>query len=384
MSEEIKQTRKRKVPWLIILIVLVLICVLVNNSSGAQQWFKKLGSVLNPFLIGLLIAYILYLPSKKIEIALLNSKSKWLKKRSRGLSVTTTYIIFILIIVIIINILIPILRESIKDLIDNVPTYYNNAIEVYHNLPDDSFLKSTEIQEKVHHIENFDIQSFLNLNNDKILDYLHKVINVFSGIFDIFVSIIVSVYILLQRTSIIGGLRKFSRAIFKKETYEKIDKYFIKANEVFFTYISSQLLDAIVVGIILTIAMLIMKVKYAPLLGFMIGLFNLIPYFGAIIGVIIAVIITFMTGGWLKALITAIVITILQQIDANIINPKIVGGSLKVSPLLVIISVTLFGAYFGVIGMFLGVPIAVVIKTIIGDWTENKNKERDEEEKLEK
>lgn len=374
MKEEIKKNKKRKASWILTILAIIALLLIIGSIPSVNSWFKKLFSVITPFLIGLLIAYILYLPCKKIEMAFLKSKSKFLNKKARGLSVTIAYVTFIVLIVLIIKCIFPVLKESIMDLIENAPTYYHNVINVYHNLPDDSVLKNEAIKEKMQEVENFDIKQYLSLSNDKLIKYLHGIINIFTGLFDTFVAIVVSVYILLQRTTIISGLRKFARAIFKKNTYEAVDKYFIKANEVFFTYISSQLLDAIVVGIILTIAMLTMKVKYAPLLGFMIGLFNLIPYFGAIFAVIIAVIITFMTGGWLKALITAIVITILQQIDANIINPKIVGGSLKVSPLLVIISVTIFGAYFGVIGMLIGVPVAVVIKTIIGDWTESRNK----------
>ena len=118
-----------------------------------------------------------------------------------------------------------------------------------------------------------------------------------------------------------------------------------------------------------------MKVKYAALLGFTIGLFNLIPYFGAIIAIGIAAIITFITGGLSQALIMLVVIIILQQIDANIINPKIIGDSLKISPILVILSVTIGGAYFGIIGMFLGVPVIAILKILVNDYIDNKPKE---------
>ena len=100
----------------------------------------------------------------------------------------------------------------------------------------------------------------------------------------------------------------------------------------------------------------------------MIGLFNLIPYIGAIIAVVIAGIITLLTGGVSQAIWMLVIVTILQQIDANIINPKIVGNSLQISPLLVILAVTVGGAYFGIIGMFLAVPIIAVIKVIIEDF----------------
>ena len=190
-----------------------------------------------------------------------------------------------------------------------------------------------------------------------------------------------SVYILLQRGRIVNFLRRLTRALFNKTTYETIDKYFMKANEVFFTFVSSQLLDAVIVGILTTIAMLILKVKYAPLIGFMIGLFNMIPYVGAIIAVGLGIFITFITGGFGKAVAMAIVVIILQQIDANIINPKIIGSSLEISPLLVLFAITIGGAYFGVLGMFLAVPIAVVIKTIVNDFVNSRNKIKDEQEK---
>ena len=122
--------------------------------------------------------------------------------------------------------------------------------------------------------------------------------------------------------------------------------------------------------------MSIIGVKYAVLLGFMIGIFNLIPYFGAIIAVIIAALITLLTGGIWKAIIMVIVVTILQQIDANIINPKILGNSLKISPLLVIFSVAIGGAYFGFWGMFLSVPVIAVVKLLLTDYIEYKSKEK--------
>ena len=119
-------------------------------------------------------------------------------------------------------------------------------------------------------------------------------------------------------------------------------------------------------------------VKYAVLLGIMIGLFNLIPYFGAIIAVIISTIITLITGGFYQAIWMIVIVTILQQIDANIINPKIVGESLKISPLLVIFAVTIGGAYFGILGMFLAVPIAAVLKLFISDFIDYKNAKKQE------
>ena len=380
--EEIKQGWKKRISWLLIAITVVIVYKMLDNFSNVTEWFGTFFRILKPFLAGLLISYILFMPCKKIEGILEKSKLKFVKKKARGLSVIATYIIFVLIVIIIINCIFPVLKESVVELVGNIPGYYETLVNKYKELPEDSVLKSDVIKDKMTELSNIDMKQFLSINNEKIIEYVKNIINIFSGIFDVFVSIIVSVYILLQRTTIMRFLRRFARALFKKNTYEAVNKYFTKANEVFFTFISSQLLDAVIVGILTTIAMLIIKVKYAPLIGFTIGLFNMIPYIGAIVAVGIGILITFITGGLGKAIAMAVVVIILQQIDANIINPKIIGVSLEVSPLLVIFAVTVGGAYFGIMGMFLGVPIAVVIKTVLNDWIDNKNKFRDEQEKL--
>ncbi|CDE90492.1 putative uncharacterized protein [Clostridium sp. CAG:389] len=382
--EEIKQGWKKRISWLLIALIVVIVYKMLDNFSNIQEWFGSFFRIMKPFLVGLLISYILFMPCKKIESILLKSKFKFINKKARGLSVIATYIIFVLIIIVIINCIFPILKESVVELVGNIPGYYETLVNKYRELPEDSVLKSDIIKDKMAELSNIDMKQLLSINNEKIIEYVKNIIDVFSGIFDVFVSIIVSVYILLQRTTIMKFLRRFARALFKKNTYEAVNKYFTKANEVFFTFISSQLLDAVIVGILTTVAMLIIKVKYAPLIGFTIGLFNMIPYIGAIVAVAIGILITFITGGLGKALAMAIVVIILQQIDANIINPKIIGVSLEVSPLLVIFSVTVGGAYFGILGMFLGVPIAVVIKTVLTDWIDNKNKFRDEQEKMAK
>lgn len=379
--EEIKQGWKKKISWLLLAITVVVVYKMLDNFSSLQQWFITFCAILKPFFIGLLISYILFIPARKFERFFKKVKFKIISKRARGLAVIATYLTFILIIIIVINCIFPVLKESIVELFTNIPGYYDTLVHKYNELPDDSFLKSEIIKDKMTELTSIDIKQYISINNDKIFEYVKSIIDIFTGIFDVFVSIVVSVYILLQRGSIVTFLRRFARAIFKKDKYEALNKYFTKANEVFFTFISSQLLDAVIVGILTTVAMMILGVKYAPLLGFIIGLFNMIPYIGAIVAVGIGVIITLITGGFGKALAMLIVVVILQQIDANIINPKILGSSLEISPLLVIFVITIGGAYFGILGMFLAVPIAVVVKTILCDFIDNRNKIRDEEEK---
>ena len=222
------------------------------------------------------------------------------------------------------------------------------------------------MQDEIHNLQNIDIKQYRDV--EAILGYLVNAIGAIFSIVDIFIAIIVSVYILVDRRKILTFFKRLAGAIFKERTYKNLDKYFNNSNEIFFKFVASQFLDAIVVGILVSIALTIMGVRYAPLLGFFIGLFNMIPYVGAIIATVISALITLITGGLSQTIWMLIVVIILQQIDANIINPRIVGKSLKISPLLVLFAVTFGGAYFGILGMFLAVPVIAVIKILLDDF----------------
>ncbi|MDO5555490.1 MAG: AI-2E family transporter [Clostridia bacterium] len=352
--------------WFTFSIAVIFVYKTLDNFTDISIWLGKLVSILMPFLVGILMAYLFYIPCRQIEKLYRNTK--YLKKRARGLSVLTVYIMAILVLTIVINIVIPSISKSIKDLSNNLPTYYQNAIDYVENMPEDSIIKKESAKEIISKLELIDITKILSIEN--VSDYIKKAIGVAGAIFSGFVTIVMSVYILLERGEILKFIKKLNSALFKKETCTSLNNYFMKANDIFFKFISSQVLDAIIVGVIVSIAMKILGVKYWILLGFMIGLFNVIPYFGSIVAIAISSIITIFTGGFAKAIWTLIVVVILQQIDANVINPKIVGNALKLSPILVIFSVTVFGAYFGILGMFLAVPIIAVIKILINDFIE--------------
>ena len=356
--------------WFTFAVAVIFVYKTLDNFTEIKNWITNLFSVLAPFIIGILIAYIFYIPAKKLECIYCKSKINIINKKARGLSVLTVYVIVILLIILIINFIVPALSESITELLNNIPTYFKSAEEYINNIPEESILNKINIQEILSQISQTDLKALFNIEN--LTGYAKGLIGVASWIFSIFVTIIVSIYLLLDRSKIVNFLKRFSKAMFKEKTYKAVSKYFTKSNVIFFRFVYSQLLDGIIIGIITSIAMSLLGVKYAVLLGFMIGLFNLIPYFGAIIAVALAIIITIFTGGFMQALWMAIIVIILQQIDANIINPKIVGNSLKLSPLMVIFAVTVGGAYFGVLGMFLAVPIITVMKLILNDYIDYK------------
>ena len=376
-----KNSIKKWVYWFTFAVAVIIVFNILSNITNVTNWIGELVKVLMPFGIGLLIAYILYLPCRKIETIYKRTKKKrFIHKHARGLSIVTTYLITFIIIIILINVIMPTVIQSLIDLLNNLPGYYNTAIEKINSLPEDNILKSKQVVELINSIQEIDLTSLININ--KIQEYIQGVISAVSTIFNIFIAVVVSVYILAQRRQLVDFWAKVVKAFTKNDTYVKIRSYFNKANEIFFSFLTSQILDGLLVGMLVSIVMSIIGVKYSVLLGFMIGLFNLIPYFGAIVAVIIAIIITLFTGGIGQTILMAVIVIILQQIDANIINPKIVGSSLKISQIVVLLAVTIGGAYFGVLGMFLAVPIFTVFKVILEDFVNERNEKRQKIEKI--
>ena len=375
---EIKKNFSKWMYWFMLAVSIILVYKFFDNFTAIGTAIGNFLEAISPFLAGALLAYLLYIPESRIEKKLGKSKKKFLRKRARGISVFLTFTIAILVIIVLVNVILPIVSESIVELVNNFQNYWNSTMDRLNSLPEDSILKNEKVVETIKSLgkslQEIDLTKYINY--EKITEYIKGAVGVASGIFDVFVTIVVSVYILLQRTQIKNFLNKLCMALFNEKICNTINKYLNKTNEIFFKFISGQLIDAVVVGVLVTIAMSIIGVKYSVLLGFMIGLFNVIPYFGAIFAVAISVLITVITGGLSQAIIMAIVVIILQQIDSNIINPKILGSSLDISQLIVIGAVALGGAYFGVLGMFLGVPVATVLKIIICDWVEYKNKQK--------
>lgn len=374
---EIKNHWKKWLYWFLLGVAIIIVYKALDNLGDIIGVVGRFLSIISPFFVGILIAYLLYIPSQKLERTYKKSKKKIIKRKARALSIATVYIIVVMLLIIICNVILPVVVESVVDLLNNIQGYFEMTIERYNNLPEDSIFKGEIVQEAIGNIQNVDIKQYFGLN--RIIEYVMGAVNAVTSLFDVFVAVIVSVYILAERGTIIAFLKKLASAIFEERVYKNIDKYFNNSNEIFFKFIASQFLDAFIIGILVTIAMSIMGIKFAPLLGFLIGLFNMIPYIGAIIAVAIAAIITLITGGFSQAIWMLIVVIILQQIDANIINPKIIGQSLKISPLLVIFAITVGGAYFGILGMFLAVPVIAVIKIVVEDYINLKLSERGEQ-----
>ena len=369
----------RYIGWFIFAVALITIYKTIDSVGAIFTWLQGLIKILVPFGFAVLLAYLLYFPCRKIENWIAKSKWKVISKRARFISIVIIYAIVIIAIVLLFKVIFPLLYESLVELAKSIPNYYNRAIEYLEGLPEDSLLAKIDAVSYVKKLEELNIEemivSFFEFDN--ISKYIKTITSFAGAIFDVFITLVVSFYILSERSDIKSFLKNLFHSVCSEKGYNRVSRYYGKLNDIFYKFITAQIFDAIIVGIITSIAMLIMHVKYAGLLGFLIGLFNIIPYFGAIAAVGFAVILTIFTGGLAQALWLALVVIILQQIDANIINPKILGDSLNISRILIVFSVTLFGAWFGVVGMFLAVPMIGLIKVFVLDFVEEREKEKE-------
>ena len=197
--------------WFSLALAIIIVFNLFNNFENFKAVVGNFLKILSPFLAGLLIAYILFLPTRGIEKKIEKSKVKFISKKARPLSVLLIYIIILVIIVIAMKFLIPKVYESIVELINNSQSYVTNMINKFSELPEDSFWKSDVILNLVQNISEIDLKQFFNL--ETLAQYAKGAINVVNTIFDIFVSFIVSVYLLAERKRI---LTRFQNKKFKK------------------------------------------------------------------------------------------------------------------------------------------------------------------------
>ncbi|MDN6289722.1 MAG: AI-2E family transporter, partial [Tetragenococcus koreensis] len=192
-----------------------------------------------------------------------------------------------------------------------------------------------------------------------------------SFVFNGFLALIISIYALVFKDSILLFIDKLGKKTLPEKIYRNSKKWLQATNTIFYKFISSQFLDACIIGISATVILYLLNVPFALTLGILLGICNMIPYFGSIFASIVTTIITFFSAGFQLALTTLIALLILQQLDGNVIGPRIMSGALNLNPIIIIISITVGGAYFGVLGMFLAVPIAAILKIITINWLDD-------------
>ena len=376
LSGDYKVKKKIKLNNQILAFILVLLVLIIyksiDNFSAIIDFFAIVFSAIKPFFVAFLIAYILNMPRRNIEGLLKKTKLKFLYKRSKGISILLVYLLAIFIISISVRTIVPAIYENCLDLYKNAPlymekimTYLNGWLDRF-NLNIISFENVTDAVLK--YIKNIDFTEFSK--------YAQGVINLTTGLMNTFISIIASIYMLIDYERIVRVLKYILAVFTSDEKAQKTCEYFKRINDIFSKYIYCKIIEAVIVGAISIVILFILDVKYALMLGFVIAFLSLIPYFGSIISSVFVVLITLVTGGMLQAIWTAVALLILEQVDGNFIGPKIMNNVLDIRPLWIIIAVTVFGKLFGVVGMLISVPVLVVIKMVLKEYIDNKEKSK--------
>lgn len=340
----------------------------VDNFNAVTRFLGMIVDALKPFIIGFVLAYILNLPCRKIRRHLDKVSYRWVSNHSLGISIFLVYIIAIIIVVVVIGAIVPALYRNILDLYTHLPGYIETAVD---------YLNSSEFFQRVKLFENFDVnQTFYDLFNSidmaKFSKYAQGVFHITSGIFSIFISIIVSVYMLIDKETIQKSLVRVLTIFMKDRTVISFVHQTARVNDIFTNYIYSRLLTSVIMGGICSVVLALMRVKYALVLGLFIGACDLIPYFGSIVATVVVVIVNLITGSLWQSVWLAVVLIVLQQIDGNLLAPKIMGHSLEIRPLWIIFAVTVGGSLFGVLGMILSVPVLAVIRVVLADYIDAK------------
>lgn len=347
--EKHKSLLKKSLPILISSLIILLIVFSPGTFSWIVDSFK-------PVIYGLVIAYLL-------DPVVMFLMRKLKVRRKQGIFLAC------LILIGTISFLIYKLLPQIIENVNNIMSFIMEGdVDIAKIVAD---IKNRMDNKYIEYITDYILQageSFRNIINN-LLNYLYNMLmslitNIGSSTFTVFISFIISIYMLSEKDDLLARSKRFIHAYFSDKKAKDILDVFEKANKIFKSFLGGKLLDSAIVGIMFVIAFALAKVPYAPLMGTLTGFFNIIPYFGPLIGSVPVIIVSFFVNPT-KALTALIIIIIIQQIDANILEPKIVGENVGVSPFWIITSVTVGGNLFGIPGLILGVPVVVLLKTVL-------------------
>ncbi|MBP0979459.1 MAG: AI-2E family transporter [Oscillospiraceae bacterium] len=356
----------------------ILFYFFVSNIGNIFSWFGNIIKILSPITLGLCFAYLFNPLLNKVEGFLKNNikKLKNNKHVLRTVSMIITYLVIITLIILFLYIIMPQIASSLKYIFDNFPEYIDNLKSSIVDMSGKSDLFSITMSKILNYAEQFfsHTYTFLGETLPRIYDIAK---NITVTLMNIVVGIVISVYILASKEVYFFQIRKLLRALFSRETNKTILGMVKSVHIVFSGFITGKIVDSIIIGIICFIGMSIFRFPFVPLISVLVGVTNVIPYFGPFIGALPSILLIMIVDP-IKSLFFAIFVFVLQQFDGNYLGPKILGETTGLSPFWVIFSIILFGGIFGVLGMFVGVPIFAIIysliKCFINELLEDKEK----------
>ncbi len=347
------------------------VCLLIfrftNNWQNTKSQIGNILSVFSPFLLAFLIAYFINPMVKHIDNFLFQKTLK--HKFERGhllLSMILAYVIAIGAIILVFIFIVPQIINSISQLVRISPSLYQNALDMLYSL-DEYFpaLDLSFIYEAAENVMPDMFNFFRSFMSDTVLPFLYSAgLSIISWFINIILAFVISCYLLFGKQRLIKSLKRVAYAIFPEEICITLFTTLKDCNQIFSQYIIGKTLDSTIIGFLCLFCMTVLKLPYALIISLIVGITNMIPYFGPFIGAIPGILILLIISPK-SALIFAILILAIQQLDGSVIGPKILGKSTGLQPISIIFAITVGGALAGPLGMFLGVPIVAVLTYLI-------------------
>lgn len=349
-----------------ILIILSYAALLVLGVIYFESIFQYLGELLNiiqPFIIGFILAFIFNIPMKFFEkkLAIQN------KKKRRVVSAILSVLLILLVLLLVVMVVVPQVIENVRTLIDNLPSIFAQA-EKWLNYMFEEIRLSPDLLDKINEFQTRFAQTFISTLTAWAPNIASGVSHITTSVINIFMGFVMAIYMIFSKDKLIRQVKKFAHALFNDQHYQYISEVVKLTGTTFENFLAGQLTESIIIGVLCYIGCMILDIPYASIAAIVIGFTNIIPYFGPIIGAVISsALILFVSP--VKALIFLVFSTLLQQFESNLIYPHVVGNSVGLSALWVLFAVSVGGGLFGIPGMVFGLPTFSVIYELLRRWT---------------
>ena len=364
----------------------ILFYMIVNHLAWLRETIHHVGTIISPFVWGLVIAYLLYplmriyqkglfTPLWKLLLKKNKKAATLVPKLSRGFAVFLAMITLLIVLTGLVWMVAPQLYSSIETIIINSGDYIDQAdawiSKFFMNYPEIESTLSGMIGDVSKGLVTWATNNLLPQFKGLLTNVTSGVFSFAKGVYNIIIGMIVSIYVLYSRETFSAHCKKILYAVFSLEAAQKILDALHFTNTVFQSYISGKILDSLIIGLLCYIGCALLRIEYAVLVSFIVGITNIIPFFGPVIGAVPSALII-LTASPMHALIFVVFIIILQQFDGNILGPKILSNSIGINGFWVLFSILVGAGFFGFGGMLLGVPVFVVIYTFFKNLTNRK------------
>ena len=375
-------------------VLVILICIIMFfvflRFGELMAGIRALGRILQAILIGVVVAYVLNPVMMFFERRLQQAfrkritDEKKIRKLSRSIAIAGAELVFLGIIVALLSMIIPQLIISVEQLAMTLPDQIQNLMDRIQAFSRGTGPQAGIVRELItngtDYLEEWIRTEFLGQAKELMTYVTSGVVGVVKTIFNIIVGIIVSVYILVKKETFISQLKKLVYTIFPPRAGNRVMEVLRKSDDIFGGFFIGEIIDAIIIGLLCFGVLYIGRFPYALLVSVIVGVTNIIPFFGPFLGAIPGALLICLESP-IHALYFLIIILIIQQLDGNVIKPKVLGDTTGLSPFWVIFAILLFGGLFGFLGMLFGVPVFAIIYYLIKRIAEHFLRKRNMPEK---